>query len=163
MPSGWGFSRVLDRCQPLLLHVEDRDMRQMLRTHPFVTMIQVDLILLHKSELAIHRAQVLDLLQTEAEVLGFEGGAGAEQEPSDVLPRNDESMLDFDVTWTFRRDQLLEGLANAIDLLNGTVVGAEIQIRIWRVSADAIPRGEARRRWLFDWWKRVDDFVDGAG
>jgi 1-acyl-sn-glycerol-3-phosphate acyltransferase len=57
----------------------------------------------------------------------------------------------------------LEGLANATDLLNGTVVGAQIQIRIWRVSADEIPRGEARRRWLFDWWKRVDDFVDGAG
>jgi len=57
----------------------------------------------------------------------------------------------------------LEGLANATDLLSGTVVGTEIQVRIWRVSADEIPCGEARRRWLFDWWKRVDDFVDGAG
>ena len=57
----------------------------------------------------------------------------------------------------------LEGLANATDLLSGTVVGAKIQVRIWRVSADAIPSGEGRRRWLFDWWKRVDDFVDAAG
>ena len=57
----------------------------------------------------------------------------------------------------------LEGLANATDLLSGTVVGAQIEVRIWRVSADAIPSGEERRRWLFDWWKRVDDFVDGAG
>ncbi len=57
----------------------------------------------------------------------------------------------------------LEGLANATDLLNGTVVGAHIQIRIWRVSADAIPSGERRRRWLFDWWKTVDDFVDAGG
>lgn len=56
----------------------------------------------------------------------------------------------------------LEGLANATDLLNGSVVGAQIEVRIWRVSADEIPRGEARRRWLFDWWKRVDDFVGGA-
>ena len=53
----------------------------------------------------------------------------------------------------------LEGLANATDLLSGTVVGKEIEVRIWRVHAADIPRGEARRRWLFDWWKRVDDFV----
>lgn len=56
----------------------------------------------------------------------------------------------------------LEGLANATDLLNGTVVGTPIEVRIWRVSADEIPSGEERRAWLFDWWKRVDDFVDGA-
>jgi len=68
---------------------------------------------------------------------------------------------DADVLFVAHRG--LEGLANATDLLNGTVVGAQIQVRIWRVSADEIPRGEARRRWLFDWWKRVDDFVGGAG
>jgi 1-acyl-sn-glycerol-3-phosphate acyltransferase len=56
----------------------------------------------------------------------------------------------------------LEGLANATDLLSGTVVGKEIRIRIWRVHAADIPQGEARRRWLFDWWKRVDDFVAGV-
>lgn len=56
----------------------------------------------------------------------------------------------------------LEGLANTTDLLSGTVVGARIEVRIWRVSAGAIPFGEERRRWLFDWWKRVDDFVGGA-
>ena len=56
----------------------------------------------------------------------------------------------------------LEGLANATDLLSGTVVGKQVQIQIWRIHADDIPQGEARRRWLFDWWKRVDEFV-GAG
>jgi 1-acyl-sn-glycerol-3-phosphate acyltransferase len=53
----------------------------------------------------------------------------------------------------------LEGLAEVGDLLSGAVVGQEVQIRIWRINAADIPTGEARRRWLFDWWKRVDDFV----
>jgi 1-acyl-sn-glycerol-3-phosphate acyltransferase len=57
----------------------------------------------------------------------------------------------------------LEGLAEVTDLLSGAVVGKEVEIRIWRINAADIPRGEARRRWLFDWWKRVDDFVYAAG
>ncbi|MFW2389778.1 MAG: 1-acyl-sn-glycerol-3-phosphate acyltransferase [Polyangiales bacterium] len=56
----------------------------------------------------------------------------------------------------------LEGLANATDLLTGTVVGSQIQVQMWRISADEIPHGDARRRWLFDCWKRVDDFVGAA-
>jgi 1-acyl-sn-glycerol-3-phosphate acyltransferase len=56
----------------------------------------------------------------------------------------------------------LEGLANATDLLSGTVVGQKIEVRIWRIHAEDIPKGGERRRWLFDWWKRVDDFVAGA-
>ena len=54
----------------------------------------------------------------------------------------------------------LEGLAEVTDLLSGAVVGKEIQIRIWRVPAADIPQGDERRRWLFDCWKRVDDFVE---
>jgi 1-acyl-sn-glycerol-3-phosphate acyltransferase len=53
----------------------------------------------------------------------------------------------------------LEGMAEVTDLLSGAVVGQEVQIRIWRINAADIPQGEARRRWLFDCWKRVDDFV----
>jgi 1-acyl-sn-glycerol-3-phosphate acyltransferase len=53
----------------------------------------------------------------------------------------------------------LEGLAEVADLLSGGVVGKEVQVRIWRINAADIPSGEERRRWLFDWWKRVDDFV----
>jgi len=56
----------------------------------------------------------------------------------------------------------LEGLAEVTDLLSGKVVGKEVQVRIWRVPASDIPRDEERRRWLFDWWKRVDDFVAGG-
>ncbi|MBW2159495.1 MAG: 1-acyl-sn-glycerol-3-phosphate acyltransferase [Deltaproteobacteria bacterium] len=57
----------------------------------------------------------------------------------------------------------LEGLAEVADLLSGAVVGQRVEIRIWRINAADIPQGEARRRWLFDWWKRVDDFVYAAG
>jgi len=57
----------------------------------------------------------------------------------------------------------LEGLAEVGDLLSGAVVGKDVEIRIWRINAADIPHGEARRRWLFDWWKRVDDFVYAAG
>lgn len=54
----------------------------------------------------------------------------------------------------------LEGLAEIADLWGGTVVGKAVEIQIWRVPAHDIPEGhDARRRWLFDWWKRVDDFV----
>lgn len=56
----------------------------------------------------------------------------------------------------------LEGMAEVTDLLSGAVVGQKVHIRIWRVNAADIPRGEARRRWLFDWWKRVDDFVSAS-
>jgi 1-acyl-sn-glycerol-3-phosphate acyltransferase len=57
----------------------------------------------------------------------------------------------------------LEGLAEVTDLLSGAVVGKDVEICIWRINAADIPQGEARRRWLFNWWKRVDDFVHAAG
>ncbi|MDH3625664.1 MAG: 1-acyl-sn-glycerol-3-phosphate acyltransferase [Myxococcales bacterium] len=56
----------------------------------------------------------------------------------------------------------LEGLAEINDLLSGDVVGKKVQIQIWRVPAAEIPKGEERRQWLFEWWKRIDDFVDEA-
>ena len=56
----------------------------------------------------------------------------------------------------------LEGLANVTDLLSGSVVGKTVQVRFWRIPASEIPEGRERRRWLFELWKRVDDFVGGA-
>ena len=53
----------------------------------------------------------------------------------------------------------LEGLANVSDLLSGSVVGKTVEVSIWRIPAEEIPKGEERRRWLFDLWKRVDEFV----
>ena len=57
----------------------------------------------------------------------------------------------------------LEGLAEIVDLFGGTIVGNSVEIRVWRVPAAEIPQEEGeRRRWLFDWWKRVDDFVSAC-
>lgn len=54
----------------------------------------------------------------------------------------------------------LEGLAEIVDLFGGTVVGTSVEIRVWRVPAADIPdEQQERSRWLFEWWKRVDDFV----
>ena len=50
-------------------------------------------------------------------------------------------------------------MAEVADLLSGSVVGKTVDVQIWRVPAAEIPAGDQRRRWLFDWWKRVDDFV----
>ena len=66
---------------------------------------------------------------------------------------------DADVLFVAHRG--LEGLAEVGDLLSGSVVGKRIQVKMWRVPATEIPKGDARRRWLFDAWKRVDDFVAG--
>ena len=56
----------------------------------------------------------------------------------------------------------LEGLAEIPDILSGDIVGKNVSLRIWRVAADEIPQGDARRRWLFECWKKVDEFVDQA-
>jgi 1-acyl-sn-glycerol-3-phosphate acyltransferase len=68
-----------------------------------------------------------------------------------------EAAPDADVLVVAHRG--LEGLAEVTDLLSGSVVGKEVQISFWRIPAAEIPSGDARRRWLFDLWKRVDDFV----
>lgn len=58
----------------------------------------------------------------------------------------------------------LEGFAEITDLLSGAVVGSKVEVRFWRIPASDIPEEtDARRRWLFDVWKRVDDYVaEGA-
>lgn len=56
----------------------------------------------------------------------------------------------------------LEGFAEVVDLLSGSVVGSNVDVCFWRIPASEIPEGtDLRRRWLFDVWKRVDDWVAG--
>ena len=66
---------------------------------------------------------------------------------------------DADVLFVAHRG--LEGLAEVADLLSGSVVGTRIEVKMWRVRSVDIPRGDARRQWLFNAWKQVDDFVAG--
>ena len=56
----------------------------------------------------------------------------------------------------------LEGFAEVVDLLKGAVVGSKVRVRFTRIPAGDIPKDlGARRRWLFDVWKQVDDWVAG--
>ncbi|MGH9841647.1 MAG: hypothetical protein ACREEM_23085 [Blastocatellia bacterium] len=55
----------------------------------------------------------------------------------------------------------LERANKAHDLLDGSLVGATVRVHCWRVAFDAIPKGrDDRIEWLYDHWKRVDDWVE---
>jgi 1-acyl-sn-glycerol-3-phosphate acyltransferase len=55
----------------------------------------------------------------------------------------------------------LEGANHLVDLAEGTLVGQTIRVQFWRVPAQDIPtEHEARVEWLFEWWQRVDDWVE---
>ncbi|MBI3783193.1 MAG: 1-acyl-sn-glycerol-3-phosphate acyltransferase [Deltaproteobacteria bacterium] len=54
-----------------------------------------------------------------------------------------------------------EGAGTFHDLLKGTLVNAAIRVHFWRVAASEIPTAhDARVRWLFDQWQRVDEWVE---
>jgi len=56
-----------------------------------------------------------------------------------------------------------DGVRTLADLVGGALVGRTIRLRLHRVVAGEIPADhDARIAWLFDEWKKVDDFV-GAG
>jgi hypothetical protein len=39
-------------------------------------------------------------------------------------------------------------------------IGRTLRTRMWLVPRDEIPAGDDERvAWLYDWWKRVDDWV----
>jgi 1-acyl-sn-glycerol-3-phosphate acyltransferase len=54
----------------------------------------------------------------------------------------------------------LEGLANIADLIRLGTSERHIRVRLWRVPRASIPdERDARVRWLYDEWARVDAFV----
>jgi 1-acyl-sn-glycerol-3-phosphate acyltransferase len=54
----------------------------------------------------------------------------------------------------------LEAFAKIKDLLSGEVVGSKVRIRVWRVPSAHVPeQADARLRWLYQEWARVDAFV----
>jgi len=57
----------------------------------------------------------------------------------------------------------LETFAKISSLLNGAVVGSSVRVKLWRVSANDIPRGrEECLHWLYSQWGQVDEFVKNS-
>ncbi|MFY9572820.1 MAG: 1-acyl-sn-glycerol-3-phosphate acyltransferase [Blastocatellia bacterium] len=54
----------------------------------------------------------------------------------------------------------LEGVTDFRDFLRGSMVGAVLRVRFWRVAFDEIPRGRAAQTaWLYEHWTRLDEWV----
>lgn len=55
----------------------------------------------------------------------------------------------------------LERSSTFKDSFNGSLVGTDVYIRFWGEPASALPDGDdARKEWLFEQWKKIDDYVE---
>jgi len=55
----------------------------------------------------------------------------------------------------------LERSSSFKDSFNGSMVGTEVYIRFWAEPASALPPDEdGRKTWLFEQWKKVDDYIE---
>jgi len=53
-----------------------------------------------------------------------------------------------------------DGVVNLRDFLRGSLVGRVVKVRFWRVPFESIPSSrEERTDWLFENWKRVDEWI----
>lgn len=54
----------------------------------------------------------------------------------------------------------LEGVTDFRDFLRGSMVGAVLRVRFWRVAFDDIPKNRAGQTdWLYEHWSQLDDWV----
>jgi 1-acyl-sn-glycerol-3-phosphate acyltransferase len=68
---------------------------------------------------------------------------------------------DADVVWVAHAG--LDHLFTVADVWRGLPLDALVRMRWWRVPADEVPVGfEAQAAWLYDWWERIDAWVDAA-
>lgn len=56
----------------------------------------------------------------------------------------------------------LEGANHLHDLLAGSLVGATVRVRYWRVPASDIPQAGTRVAWLRTWWEHLDAWTRNA-
>jgi 1-acyl-sn-glycerol-3-phosphate acyltransferase len=55
----------------------------------------------------------------------------------------------------------LEQLSTPRDLWRGLPMDADVRARFWTVRAEDVPDGRAERTdWLYDWWERIDAWVE---
>jgi 1-acyl-sn-glycerol-3-phosphate acyltransferase len=54
----------------------------------------------------------------------------------------------------------LERSSTFKDTFNGSLVGAQVHIKFWGAHEEDLPAdAEGRKRWLFEQWKKVDDYI----
>jgi 1-acyl-sn-glycerol-3-phosphate acyltransferase len=67
--------------------------------------------------------------------------------------------VDADVVWVAHAG--LDHLYTARDVWRELPLDGTVRMRWWRVPAAEVPRGEdAQVEWLYQWWARIDDWVD---
>jgi 1-acyl-sn-glycerol-3-phosphate acyltransferase len=77
--------------------------------------------------------------------------------PLALFRRADETNADI----VFCAHTGLERSSSFKDTFNGSLVGADVHIRFWAVPASELPADDdARKRWLFDQWQQVDDYIE---
>lgn len=55
----------------------------------------------------------------------------------------------------------LEGANHLRDLVAGSLIGATVRVRYWRVAARDVPADAAGRvEWLWQWWERIDAWIE---
>jgi 1-acyl-sn-glycerol-3-phosphate acyltransferase len=58
----------------------------------------------------------------------------------------------------------LEGFSGLGDVWKGTVIGANVAVRMWRIERHLIPHGRTERtEWLYRLWAEVDEWVTTGG
>lgn len=66
-----------------------------------------------------------------------------------------------DVVWVAHAG--LDHLFTMVDIWRGLPLDTTVRMRWWRVPSAEVPRGEdAQVEWLYQWWKRIDDWVDST-
>jgi 1-acyl-sn-glycerol-3-phosphate acyltransferase len=64
-----------------------------------------------------------------------------------------------DVVWVAHAG--LDHLYTVADIWRALPLDTTVRMRWWRVPHDEVPR-EEQVDWLYDWWKRIDDWVDAT-
>jgi hypothetical protein len=66
-----------------------------------------------------------------------------------------------DVVWVAHAG--LDHLFTVADVWRGLPLDTVVRMRWWRVPAGEAPDGfEAQVAWLYDWWARIDTWIDEA-
>lgn len=97
---------------------------------------------------------------------GLEEMARRSEEMRHVLPPRPGGVAaalaaapEADVVWVAHAG--LDHLFTLADVWRELPLDGTVQMRWWQVPAAEVPRGEdAQVEWLYEWWKRIDDWVD---